>query len=159
MESTNTPTPADGSRQPAAGRTRRTASTSAMVSVISLGCRKRSARTSESTNRLYSVFVLAVLTDKPVQPTVGANSSRSDFAHRDGIRQFLAGLRIHFLRPPKPQYLEVWHALSAVAGPIFPCQDECRPCRLDAVVPAVSCLRLKRHIRSGSDGCSLVSSV
>ena len=36
--------------------------------------------------------------------TVGANSSRSDFAHRTASVSSFAGLRIHF-RPPKPQYL------------------------------------------------------
>ena len=35
---------------------------------------------------------------------VGANSSRSDFAHRTASVSSFAGLRIHF-RPPKPQYL------------------------------------------------------
>ena len=42
--------------------------------------------------------------EKVKASTVGANSSRSDFAHRTASVSSLAGLRIHF-RPPKPQYL------------------------------------------------------
>ena len=71
--------------------------------------------------------------------TVGANSSRSDFAHRTASVSSFAGLRIHF-RPPKPQYL--WSMARSSVVAVLCSLSRMNAVRIASMLSRSFCLRL-----------------
>ncbi len=93
---------------------------------------------------LVLCFVLAVLTDKPVQLHRRGEQFEVGFRPPDGIRQFLCRVEDTFQTAETAVPLK-YGTLFGCRCPIFPVKDECRPYRLD-VVPQFL-FAVKRHIR------------
>ena len=93
---------------------------------------------------LVLCFVLAVLTDKPVQLHRRGEQFEVGFRPPDGIRQFLCRVEDTFQTAETAVPLK-YGTLFGCRRSMFPVKDECRPYRLD-VVPQFL-FAVKRHIR------------
>jgi len=77
-------------------------------------------------------FVLAVLSDEPVQLHRRGEQFEVGFRPTDGIRQFLRGVQDTFQTAETAVPLK-YGTLFSCRCPVFPVKDECRPYSLDVV--------------------------